>query len=773
LPIAYLTEATPRWLDLGILAGAVGVYFILAFIWPGMVLRPLWWLITHTVYRLRVFERQHVPRTGPVLLVCSHVSYVDWMLMWVACPRRVRFVAWKGWQKNPLLKLFMRVTNSIPIDGNAGPRAIIAALRQVTDALDRGEVICIFPEARLTRTGALLPFQRGFERILKQTKSPFPVVPVCISQLWGSIFSYRGGRIIWKWPARVPYPVSIMFGAPLPQTTTAPVVRQKIQELGAESAIRDSARTLPVHRHFVRIAARFRQLFRPCLVDTTAAKPRTLTYAKTLVGSMLIARWLRPKIGAAKNVGVWLPSSVGGSLTNIALAFLGRTSVNLNYTSGPDSLRSSIQQTGMTTIITSKRFLSRMPLDPGPGITLIELEDAARDITSGQRIRAILMVLLFPGWLLDRWILRLGHHTIDDVATIIFSSGSTGEPKGVMLSHRNIAANAESIVAHIDISHNDRVLGTLPFFHSFGYTVTIWAPLAVGASAVYHADPRQAKEIGELCQTHRCTILLSTATFLRFYLRRCEPDQFRTLRLIVCGAEKLPPSLAQEFAARFGILPLEGYGCTELAPAAVINVPDQEVHGHHQVGNRIGTVGQPMPGVAVRIVDADTFEPLPPGGEGLVWVKGANVMVGYLNKPEQTAKVVRDGWYNTGDMGKIDDDGFLILTGRLSRFAKIGGEMVPLEKIEEDLHAILGTTDRVLAVTSIPDERKGERLIVLHLPTMSMQVAELTTKLSDRGLPNLWVPSDRDFREVPEMPILGTGKLDLRKIKEMALAARK
>lgn len=767
--LAYITESGLEWADLGVLGAAFVAYLLLAFIWPAVLMKPVWWLVTHTIYRMRVHGRQHVPATGPVLLVCNHVSYVDWMLIWAACPRRVRFVAWAGWKKNPLLRLFLRVTNSIPVDGNAGPKAIVAALRKITEALDNGETICLFPEARLTRTGLMLPFHRGFEHVLKHAKKPVSVIPVCISQLWGSIFSYRGGRVIWKFPERLPYPVSVMFGEALPQTIKAQDARQRIQELSAETAIRDSDRSRPVHRHFVRVASRFRQLFRPCFVDTTAATPRTLSYAKALVGSIVISKWLRPQMGPEKNIGVWLPSSVGSALTNIALLLLGRTSVNLNYTAGIDSLRSAVQQTGMKTVITSKRFLSRMPLDLGPGIKLVMLEEAASAIGKWQRIRTFLSVLLLPGWIIERCLLGLGRHSLDDIATIIFSSGSTGEPKGVMLSHRNIASNAESTVSHIDVNHNDRILGVLPFFHSFGYTVTFWMPLAIGGSVVYYPDPRQAKEIGELARTHRCTIFLATATFMRFYMRRCEPEDFKTLRLLVCGAEKLPPALAKDFEAKFGLLPLEGYGITELSPVISANIPDQEIDGTRYVCNKIGSVGHPIPGVAVRILDADTLQPQRIGDEGMIFIKGANVMAGYLNKPEQTAKVIVDGWYNTGDMGRIDEDGFITITGRLSRFAKIGGEMVPLEKVEEDLHATIGTTDRVLAVTSLPDEKKGERLIVLYLDTLTMPIAELTEKVGERGLPNLWIPGDRDFHLVTELPVLGSGKLDLRRVKDLAI----
>ncbi len=770
VPLAYLiNSANLEWADLGTVAAALVLYAVCALIWPGILLRPLWWLITHTIYRLRVFNRENVPASGPVLLVCNHVSYIDWMLIWVACPRRLRFVAWAGWNKNPLLRLFLRFTKSIPVDGQAGPKAIVSALREISNALDRGEAICIFPEARLTRTGAMLPFHRGFERILKQTKTTVAVVPVCISQIWGSIFSYRGGRIVWKWPERIPYPAALMFGAPLPSTVTAPEVRLKIQELSAQTAILDSDRSRPVHRHFVRVASRFQQLFRPCLIDTTAAKPRVLSYAKTLIGAILLGRWLRTRIGAEQNVGLWLPSSAGGALANIALAILRRTTVNLNYTAGPQSIRCAVNQAGLKFVVTSKRFLSRMPLELDEGVTLIPLEEAAGEIGTWQRIQAFLTVLLVPGWVIDRWVLGMGRHSLDDIATIIFSSGSTGEPKGVKLSHRNIVCNAESIVAHINVDHRDRILGILPFFHSFGYTITIWMPLVIGGSAVFHPDPRQAKEIGELCRKFECTILLATATFLRFYLRRCDPVDFKSLRLIVCGAEKLPPVLAKEFEAKFGILPLEGYGVTELSPVVSANIPDQEVAGMTQLANKIGTVGQPLPGIALRIADVDTLQLLPPGGEGLILVKGGNVMAGYLNKPELTANVIIDGWYNTGDVGRIDEDGFLTITGRLSRFAKIAGEMAPLEKIEEDMHTILGATDRLLAVTTAPDVKKGERLIVLHLPCLPIPIADLTTKLCERGLPNLWIPDDRDFYAVPEMPVLGSGKLDLRRLKELAL----
>jgi acyl-[acyl-carrier-protein]-phospholipid O-acyltransferase/long-chain-fatty-acid--[acyl-carrier-protein] ligase len=376
---------------------------------------------------------------------------------------------------------------------------------------------------------------------------------------------------------------------------------------------------------------------------------------------------------------------------------------------------------------------------------------------------------LVPAFVMDRWVLKLAHHRPQDLVTVIFSSGSTGDPKGVMLSHRNLSANTESVIQAIDPRASDRILGILPFFHSFGYTVTLWVPMQVGASVVYHADPRQAKETGELCRTYCCTILLTTPTFLRFNLKRCQPRDFATLRILICGAEKLPPALAEEFQETFGVQVLEGYGCTELSPVASCNVPDWHEGNLRQIGNKPSTIGQPIPGVAVRAVRPDTFEPLPANQEGLLLFNGGNVMEGYLNKPELTAAAMHDGWYITGDMGKIDEDGFITITGRLSRFSKIGGEMVPHQKIEEELHAILGTSERVCVVTAVPDERRGERLVVLHTPLNGLNQHHLSEELGSKGLPNLWIPAERDFIEVSELPVLGSGKLDLKRVKEMAL----
>jgi acyl-[acyl-carrier-protein]-phospholipid O-acyltransferase/long-chain-fatty-acid--[acyl-carrier-protein] ligase len=742
---------------------AVATLAALSWAYPYSVLRLVLWALTHSVYRMRVTGRDNLPRRGGALLICNSISYLDWLLLLAAQRRPIRFLLFAPWAGRWWLRRLLRWTGAIVVTGAAGPRDVARGLRQARAALGRGELVCLFTEGRRTRGGFRLTFARSFRFVARKCQAP--VLPVCLDQVRGSLFTLEGGQTSWRWPMRLPHPVDIAFGAHLPPGARAADVAHAVHKLSADVAVARADRRLPVHRQFVRMAAR--HPFRSCFIDSSRPEA-PLSYARALAGVLCLRKLLRPVLRDDRMVGIWLPPSAGSALANLTLAVLGKTSVNLNYTSSPEVLQSSLRQAGVRHVLTSQRFTARMPLEAGPGVEVLNLEDLLPRVSKGMRLRAFLAAVVLPGWLLEHAVLRLGKHKVEDLATVIFSSGSTGEPKGIMLSHGNIAANTESMIQAITLNERDRLLGVLPFFHSFGYTVALWAPLQVGASAIYHADPRQAKEIGELCREHRCTIYLSTATFLRFCLRRCQPDDFRSLRILVCGAEKLPQPLAQEFQAKFGILPLEGYGCTELSPVVSTNLPDVEVDGFVLVNNKPGTIGPPLAGIACRVIHPESRETLPFGQDGLLLCYGANVMQGYLHRPDLTAQVVRDGWYVTGDMARIDDDGYVTLTGRLSRFAKCGGEMVPLEKIEEVLHEILDTSERVCAVTCVPDESRGERIVVLY----TAQVAELHgwyVQLCGRGLPNLWMPSERDFFRVPELPVLGSGKLNLQRVKEIAL----
>ena len=419
-------------------------------------------------------------------------------------------------------------------------------------------------------------------------------------------------------------------------------------------------------------------------------------------------------------------------------------------------------------MLTSRTFLRKANLELPEGVEPIFLEDVAATISSGARLRAALWPLL-PTGVLERTCGARQTPLMDDTVTIIFSSGTTGEPKGILLSHYNVESNVEGVGQVLRIEKRDRMLGVLPLFHSFGYT-TMWAIPNLGGAIVFHPNPLDAVAVGELVHHHQVSLLLATPTFLQMYLRRCTPGQFGSLRIVIVGAEKLSPRLAQSFEDHFGLRPLEGYGTTECAPVIAVSVPDYRAPGFFQPGSRRGFVGQPLPGVAVRIVDPDSFEPLPPLEPGMLLVRGPNVMQGYLNRPDLTAEVMRDGWYVTGDIAYMDEDGFVRITDRLSRFSKIGGEMVPHGRLEEELHRIVDSDIQVFAVTAVPDERKGERLVVLHTLDEA-QIDDVYEKLRAGDLPNLFVPKRGHFIPIDELPVLGTGKLDLRAAKAAAKAA--
>jgi acyl-[acyl-carrier-protein]-phospholipid O-acyltransferase/long-chain-fatty-acid--[acyl-carrier-protein] ligase len=753
-----------------LLVAAVVLYVALGRLFPGLY-TPIYWLAARLLYRFHVYHAERIPAAGSALIVCNHVTYIDWLLLWAASPRLLTFVMWSGFDKNPVLRFLLSFGRRqvLTIDNTKGrPHAAVEALDRVTAALDAGRAVVVFPEGTLTRNGQMLPFGRGIERVLRKAKQPVPVVPVNLDNLWGTAFSWERGRVFWKWPRAFRRRVSVYFGEPLPHTTTAAEARAAVQLGNAESGIRESEYILPVHREFVRNAAAWRNLRRTAFVDMATGTERKLTWPRALVGAWCLTRWLRTRLGPEPNVAVWLPTGMGSALVNLALAFQRKTIINLNYTAGTDPVLSAVRQAEIKTVITAKRFLDRVPLELPDDVQRLYLDEALNSISGREKLLTFLAVVLLPGWLLDR-VLGLHRTRLDDVLTILFSSGSTGEPKGVMLSYRNITANVDGFRRGVDLRADDRILATLPFFHTFGCTVCLWAPLVIGMEMVFFPDPRAAKEVGELCRKHRCTMLLGTATFVRFYLRRAEPGDFDSLRLLICGAEKLPVKLAEEFHAKFGILPLEGYGCTELSPVVSTNIPDVEVGGLRQRGNTMGTVGQPIPSVCARAFDPETFEPLPPATEGVLAVKGPNVMLGYLHLPEKTREVVRDGWYVTGDVGLVEEDGFIRITGRISRFAKIGGEMVPLERLDEEMHDILGSSgDRVLAVAAVPDEKRGERVVVLHLPAVGGQLEDVFAQLRQRGLPNLWIPDRRDCYELEAFPVLGSGKLDLKRVGELA-----
>jgi acyl-[acyl-carrier-protein]-phospholipid O-acyltransferase/long-chain-fatty-acid--[acyl-carrier-protein] ligase len=439
----------------------------------------------------------------------------------------------------------------------------------------------------------------------------------------------------------------------------------------------------------------------------------------------------------------------------------------LNYTVSDSIINSCVEQAGIRRIITSSRAIEKFGLKPKA--EMIFLEDLKEKAVVADKVAAVLGAKFLPQFMVER-ILKLNQRTQEDLLTYIFTSGSTGNPKGVPLTMLNVASNIQGFDRFIRVLEKDNFLGVLPFFHSFGFTVTLWGAMTLPSSACYHFNPLEPRQIGKLVEANKTTVVLGTPTFVRTYARRIEPEQFKTVEVVVVGAEKMPLELFDIFEKQFGVRPIEGYGATETSPVACVNLPpSRATTPDPKAGVREGSVGRPIPGVTVRVVSLDDGTLLETNQSGMLQISGPNIMSGYLGQPELTAKVLKDGWYITGDLGYIDDDGFVFVTGRQSRFSKIGGEMVPHIQIEEAITQFVGDNEGQIsvAVTSVPDEKKGERLIVLHTE-ISKTPAEITKALSEIGLPNLFIPSQDSFIKVEAIPILGTGKLDLRGLQQMA-----
>ena len=724
------------------------------------ILRLCLWALTHTFYRIRVRGAENLPRRGPALLVCNHISFIDPFLIG-ACTRRViRFLMDRGFYEAAGIHWLAKLMGAIPISEDDPPRRMVKSLREAQAALREGHLVCIFAEGAITRTGNLLRFRRGFERITRGLT--VPIIPIHLDRVWGSIFSYERGRFFFKWPRRIPYPVTLSVGRPLSAGSGSFEARQAVMNLSAEAFARrpstDGQRPLP--ELFLDIARRNWRRF--AMTDSSG---RELNFGKTLVGAMLFRRLIIQRCRGEEMIGVLLPPTVPTALLNLGISLAGRVPVNLNYTASAEALSGAVESCKLKTIFTSEKLLARFSIEKRPGMLMIE--DVARGLSPGSKILHTVAARLLPRFVLRRWLLSR-QVKLDGLATVIFSSGSTGIPKGVMLSHRNIVSNIKGIQQAINVDRKDRLLGILPLFHSFGYTTCLWLPMISGFGVAFHTNPLEGRRVGELCRQYGVTILVSTPTFCWAYARQCVKEDFASLRIAIVGAEKMKPELARAFYERFGIKLFEGYGCTELSPVVAVATSGYYGVDQTQVGHKPGTVGRPIPGVAVRVVSPESFEETGPDREGMLLVKGPSVMMGYLGEPERTRQVMWKGeWYITGDIARVDEDGFITITDRVSRFSKIGGEMVPHLQVEDALHQALGSVEPRMVVTSVADDQKGEKLIVLHAE-LGLEVDELLRRLRDSTLPKLWLPRKENFFPVDSLPILGSGKLDLKKVKETA-----
>lgn len=719
-------------------------------------------------YRVRVQGFKNIPERGGVLLLGNHISWIDWAIIQIACPRPIRFVMLKAIYERWYLRGFFKLFGVIPISQGAGAQG---SLERIAQLLQRGEVVCLFPEGTISRTGHLAEFRPGYERACALVDDSVQIVPFYLRGLWGSQFSRSSERLRRVRRDGLKRDIIVAFGVALPKEASVDVLKRRVFDLSINSWS-DYVAELPTLPCAWLTAAK--RTGHGMMVADTLSAP--LSGYQGIAAVTAFARRIK-KFGDEKNIGLLLPTSSAAALANMAALCCGKAVVNLNYSASAEAIAHALALAEIKTVITSKRFLEKLSqrnaalLPCFENVKLIMLEDLHAQIPRTELVLRWLVAQYLPTFMLRK--IFAAPSDAEQTAVILFSSGSEGLPKGVMLSHRNVIANVRQIADVLNIEENDVVMASLPLFHAFGLTATTFMPLLESVPMVCHADPTDAVGVAKAIAEYRTTVLCGTATFLRLYAKhpRVHPLMLSSLRVVIAGAEKLTDDVRTMFQLKFNKDIYEGYGATETTPVASVNLPDQLDTNYWQVqiGGKLGTVGMPLPGSSCRIVDPDTLEELATGADGLILIGGCQVMRGYLRDEERTARAIieLDGmrWYKTGDKGHLDADGFLTIVDRYSRFAKIGGEMISLSTVEDKLRTVLAQPELELVAVNLPDEKKGEKIIALIATTIGAE--EIRKQLLAAQLNPMMIPAAIGL--VAEVPKLGSGKTDFAAAKKMAM----
>ncbi|MEA1954855.1 MAG: acyl-[ACP]--phospholipid O-acyltransferase [Campylobacterota bacterium] len=728
---------------------------------PQSLVRYMVRLVVGFKYKLSVEGLKNVNAEKGVLLLGNHVSFLDWAILQMAYPKQIRFVMERSYYEKWYFKPFLDFFGVIPISSRGSKGALV----KVTEALNRGETVALFPEGHLSRNGHLGVFQRGFEIATKEVEDAV-IVPFFLRGLWEDNFSYASQKM----KRKKSKDISVTFGKSLDIHTGASEVKKAVFDLSVTSWGNYADTLQPIQKAWIHTVKEVGSTL--CMADSTGVEVSANKFA---TGTLMMASALKPFVKESQNIGILLPTSVGGSMGNMALLSLGKTIVNLNYSSGNESLLHALKVANISSVVASKQFVTKLKAKGFDmtavleGVEVIYLEEIKEQMSRAKGVLMLMLVKMLPASLLSMLFIKNSH--LEETAAILFSSGSEGTPKGIALSHKNIMGNIKQTNTLLNPTDNDVMLGTLPIFHSFGLTVTTLLPLIEGIPVASHPDPTDGFGIGKMAAKYEATILLATATFFRLYTRnrKLTPLMLKHLRMVVAGAEKLPVEIRDAFKKKFGHDIYEGYGATETTPVASGNMPDVLMldSWKPQIGQKVGTVGLPLPGSAFRIVDPESFERLQTGEEGMILIGGTQIMKGYIGDPEKTASVIKeiDGirWYVTGDKGKLDADGFLTIVDRYSRFAKVAGEMVSLGLVEREINSILKEDDQI-AVVALPDEKKGEKLVLMLEGETELEV--LKEEIKSLKLNPLFVPST--YFKVEALPKLGTGKADFKGAKKLA-----
>ena len=712
-------------------------------------------------YRLEVLGLKNMPEKGGVLMLGNHISWIDWGIIQMASPRPIRFVMIRNIYERWYLKWFLDIFNVIPVSAGASK----GALEEINKSLNNGDVVCLFPEGTISRTGQLGEFQRGYEKAAEEAKAV--ILPFYIRGLWGSWFSRSSEKLKNLRSTGIKHDIIVSFGELLSIETTPETLKKRIFDLSIDS-----------WEHYTHSLPTIGSAF----IDTAKSNGDELAVADSIAGSLTGNKFLTAvicfsrlikKYSPEQNIGLLLPTSSAGCIANMACILCGKTVVNLNFTASREALQGAVNKAGIKSIYTSRKFIEKLVKkgvdlnDAFPDSQFLYMEDLKEEISKATSLRILLTVIVSPACLLKLFYCK--KIDINSTAAILFSSGSEGTPKGVMLSHRNIMSNLKQISDMLNTQDTDVIMASLPLFHAFGLTVTTFMPLVEGIPMVCHPDPTDAVNIAKAVAKYRATIFCGTSTFLRLYTknRRIHPLMFESLRIVIAGAEKLSPDVREAFKLKFNKDIYEGYGATETTPVASVNIPDALDVNYWQVqkGTKLGTVGMPLPGSSFRIVDPESLEELLSGEDGLILIGGTQVMLGYLDDEEKTNEVITeiDGkrWYKTGDKGHLDEDGFLTIVDRYSRFAKLGGEMVSLTAVEETIREALDKPELELVAVNLPDEKKGEKIVLLIAEAIELE--EVKKAMLEAKANPLMIPSE--VKAVEEIPKLGSGKTDFKMAK--------
>ncbi len=755
--IEWLNE---NWIAIASVIAAIIVIGVLAT--PKLVLKIVGRLMRCGFLRVRIHGAANIPYSGPVLLVSNHISLLDLIMIQAISRRKVRFMVHTSLVSFLPIRWIFRYLGVMEVPSIRRPKAMVKFFEDSKKRLRHGEILCFFPEGAISGNGSLMRFRSGVSPMLPP-ELDVPVIPIRLGMVSGRMSGIHNGKLHLRAPLNLPVDYSIFVGEPINPELSAFELRQKISRLGALAEKQIQPGEKPLHTHFILNAKR--HPFKTTFADGVTGD--MVNNFNTLIRVIIFSKLLR-KLYAGDNTpytGVLLPNMPITAVGLLAVMCSDRTPAMINFSSGQEVALAAARRAGIKKILTSRKFLDKLKWEEFPEMVL--LEDLAKTITKGDKIRALLMALLLPARTIIRNIAPSSCYNMHNQAVLLFSSGSTGTPKAVMLTHHNLTCNTLSFVRVVDLKRGvDRIAGNLPMFHAYGFMVGFAFPSIFGTMSALLPNPLDGAALVKSVRDFKLTILTATPTFLQKYLMKATGEDLKTLRLVITGAEKLRPELAAKFHEMTGRDIIEGYGCTELSPIATINLSNS-IFNLGAKADHPGSIGCPLPGIHIRIVDPDTGVELAPGSSGRMQVMAGSVMKGYLNDEELTARVLQDGYYDTGDIAKMDLDGYVYITGRASRFSKIGGEMVPHEGVEEAIARIRARETREIAVAGRGDSRKGERLVVFYISD-DFDIAEVIEAMRKEGLPNIWIPKADDFVKIDELPQLGSGKLDLMKLRQMA-----